>query len=71
MGFIYVTDDSNHCVQVFTMDGAFLGAFDKPGRGPGELDWLVSIHVSPERVYIAEYGNKRVSVFTTSGEFVF
>ena len=70
VGCIFVADHNNHRVQVFSEEGTFRGVFAKRGGGPGDLDHPVGIHVHGRHVYITENGNKRVSVFNTSGEFV-
>ena len=67
-GCLYVADYYNDCVQVFSQSGSFLRSFGKRGCGPGELIAPGGIHVHNEHVYITE-GSRRVSVFTTSGEF--
>ena len=68
-GCLYVADYANDCVQVFSQSGSFLRSFGKRGHGPGELFGPGGIHVHNEHVYITKWGSRRVSVFTTSGEF--
>ena len=66
---LYIADCGNHRVQVFSQSGTFLQSLGKHGTGPGELSWPGGIHVHNEHVYITERFSRRVSVFTTSGEF--
>ena len=43
----------------------------KKGKGEGELDYPVSVAVdSHNLVYVGEYGNNRVSIISTDGEFI-
>ena len=74
-GKVYVADANNHRVQIFTEDGQFLKMFGskcgRKGTGDGELSTPVSIAVdSNDIVYVAEYDNHRISIFTCLGEFL-
>ncbi len=66
---MYVTDYSNHPVQVLTMDGRFIRSIGKKGNGQGDLSNPSGVCVTGF-VYVAEYNNNRVSVFTKDGQFV-
>ena len=70
VGDVYVTDWGNHCVQVFSPEEIFLKTFGRCGNRPGELSHPWGIHMDHDYVYVAEYGNNRVSVFYTSGAFI-
>jgi hypothetical protein len=49
----------------------FAGNPDRAGDGPGELDTPVSVAVGPRaQVYVAEWGNERISVFSAAGDFL-
>ncbi len=65
---VYVTDWSNHHVQVLTMDGRFIRSMGKKGSGQGELSYPYGVCVTGF-VYVAG-DSKRVSVFTKDGQFV-
>ena len=72
---MYVTDTSNHRIQVFTADGVYLRQFgskgEEEGEGVGELNQPASIAIdSSNTVYIGECGNNRVSIFSTDGKFI-
>ena len=70
-GNVYVADQYNHRIQVFTVDGVYLRQFGKKGEGEGELKEPVSIAIdSGNVVYVGELGNNRVSIFFTDGEFI-
>jgi tripartite motif-containing protein 2/3/tripartite motif-containing protein 71 len=70
-GKVYVADQGNHRIQVFTAEGKFLSKFGRRGQGRGELDKPVGVAIDArDMVYISEWGNNRVSVFTSKGEFL-
>ena len=64
---------NNHRIQVFTAEGnsKFLRMFGRRGQGRGELVEPISVSIdTSDTVYVSEYGNDRVSVFTLEGQFV-
>jgi len=62
--FLYVGDASNR-VQIFTKEGTFVSSWGVSGTAPGELTlpYTFGIDFEEQRLYIAEDGNHRVSVF--------
>ena len=44
--------------------------FGSEGVGPGELCYPAGVAIDGDQVYITEYGNHRVSVFSTEGKFL-
>ena len=70
-GHVFVTDYSNHRVQVFTDDGAYLRSWGAQGSGAGELWYPAGIAIGTEgHVFVAENNNHRVQEFTRDGAFV-
>ena len=71
-GLVYVGDRSNNCIQQFTPEGKHLSSFGTKGSAPGQLTYPHDITVDDnDLLYICEGNpNYRVSVFTTTGEFV-
>ena len=71
-GKIYVVDNGNNRVQVFTPDGGFISAFGEFGNGEGQFNRPVGITIDSRKdmLYISERGNKRISMFKTDGQFV-
>ncbi|MDX2163110.1 MAG: TIGR03663 family protein [bacterium] len=78
-GNVYIADTWAYRVQVAAPDGTLLSAWGQPGQYGIEaqtepVDGLWGprdIVTDPEgRVYIADTGNKRVRVYTASGEFI-
>ncbi len=81
-GDLFVADSGNNRVCVFDRDGAFVrewGGFGiaKPAAGvsatwkPGLFNYPVGIEVGDDRlVYVADFRNDQISVFSQEGEFV-
>ena len=48
-------------------------AAGKKGRAPGELDYpsCVAIHEETHQIFVANYGNNRVELFSETGEFLY
>ena len=69
-GNIYVVEEDNHRVQVLTPQGQHIRYIGGYGNGKGELDNPMSAAVYQNMIYITDNNNKRISVFTTMGEFI-
>ena len=71
-GLVYVADSYNNRIQQFTPEGKHLSSFGTEGSAPGQLTFPRDITVDDnDLLYICEGPpNCRVSVFTTTGEFV-
>ena len=69
-GVVYVTDNGNYRVQLFSADGQFISSFGSEGSQPGQLYHPLGICVdSTNTVYVTDR-NHRVSVYTSSGQFI-
>ena len=68
---IWVVDTAAE-VQVFDADGTHLLTFGSPGSGEGELlrPGIPFVDLSRDEVYIPDFGNRRVSVFSTDGTWL-
>ena len=66
---LFVVDGNNHRIQKFDIGGKYLFQFGSKGAGPGQLHSPHGIALHNGRLYIADSGNKRVSVFQTTGQF--
>ena len=62
-GNLYMTDNHNSCIQVFSANGAFLRSF-----GHVQKPWRLC--VSGQYVYVTDIDHHCVSVFTTDGVYV-
>jgi sugar lactone lactonase YvrE len=73
--YLWVTDISNHRVQVFDVSGPdpkLVRVWGSQGAGPGEFSYPNSIWIDDERnqVLVCDMGNHRVQVFNKSGDFL-
>jgi tripartite motif-containing protein 71 len=67
-GLIYAVDRDYDRIQVFRPDGTFLSKLGSTGSAAGRFDEPVDVAVGPDnRLYVAERGNNRVQVFSTTG----
>ena len=64
-GFAYVADHAGERVhKIALMDGTILATWGRPGRGPGEFDWVHGMAVDTEgSVYTADTYGQRVQKF--------
>lgn len=62
---IYVTDNNNNRIQVFTADGTFLTKFGSQGKAIGQfiLPEGMGIYMKTALIYVADTGNYRIQVF--------
>jgi len=74
-GDIYVADGhgtgTNDRIVKYSKDGAFITAWGKHGKGPGEFDTPHGIALdSAGRVYVADRANNRIQIFEPDGKFI-
>ena len=63
LGFIFVSDSTNHRVEKFTSDGHFLLTFGTNGPIHGNFVYPEGIALlGEEKVYVADHGNDRIQV---------
>jgi outer membrane protein assembly factor BamB len=69
---IWVTDTARADVQVFDENGTHLDTFGSPGSGNGELarPGIPFVDLLRDEVYIPDFANRRVSVFSTDGTWL-
>ena len=65
--YLYVADD--HRVQRFDTNGNYLLQFGGLGVSDGQLNFPYGVAVHCDKVYVAEFSNKRISVFQADGKF--
>jgi streptogramin lyase len=63
-GRIYVADTENHRVAVYRPDAVFLEKFGVFGTGDGELNRPYAAFVNETRIFVADFGNARVQIFS-------
>ena len=62
-GCVFVCDNGNDRLQVFTLDGTFVRMWGSSGSGQGQLYYPVGVAVSGGCVFVCEQGNARLQVF--------
>ncbi|XP_065905626.1 E3 ubiquitin-protein ligase TRIM71-like [Dysidea avara] len=60
---LYVADCDNHRVLKYTVNGQYMQSFGRPGFGDGELRCPHGVTTHNGKVYVAECGTHRISVF--------
>ena len=61
---VYVCDNNNHRVCVFTSEGQFVVSFGRKGQGPGEFRCPCDLTVDDSGVvYVCDYVNNCVVAF--------
>ena len=77
-GNVYVVDEGNHQVLKFKTQGQFIkkigaGRDDSPTSGDGDGEFASPTGVAVDsagRVYVADWGNHRIQVFSEFGDFI-
>ena len=60
---VYVTEDNNHCVSMFTREGQFLRSFGTKGEGPGQFDDPSGMAVDRDGlVYVSDTRNNHIQI---------
>ena len=68
---MFVADGSNHRVQVFQPDGAFISQFGSFGTGVGQFGSISEIALGPDdSVYLLDDSLNALSKFTQEGKFL-
>ena len=67
-GVVYVTDELNHRIHVFSPAGEHVNTWGTQGPGEGQFSWPSGVAVrSSGLVYVTELGNHRVQVLDLAG----
>lgn len=70
-GKIYVSDETNCNIQVFSPSGQFLMRFGDPGSEPGNLNAPIGLAITFEgNLVVCERENTRVQIFSPTGESI-
>jgi hypothetical protein len=70
-GEVFVSDYSNHRIQVFSVDRQFLRTWGSRGSGNGQFSYPSDVAVSGKgEVFVCEAGNHRIQVFNSNGQFL-
>ena len=69
-GQIYVTDQSNHRIQLFDKFGAFLSEFGGKGSKQGQFLGPQGIAIDQSgMIFVADSDNHRIQVFNANGTY--
>jgi DNA-binding beta-propeller fold protein YncE len=70
-GLLYVADNENHRIAVFTEGGEFVEALGRGyGQEPGQLFCPCGVALYKGLVIVAEWGNGRIQVFRDGAPFI-
>ena len=71
-GLVYVADVNNSRIADFSQKGELVCTFGSRGGGKGEFECPYGVAVSPDghHLYVSDYKNHRVQVFTLEGQCV-
>jgi len=69
-GKIYINDDMNRRIQVFSSSGKLLKTMNAPQETGGQLGWPDSIYVDPSGACMASFEASQKYFFNVSGELV-
>ena len=70
-GEVFVADNGNHRVAVFSQDGELIRTIGSHGTGPGQFRYPTGVAISPDgELYVSECGNGRVQVLTPQGAYI-
>ena len=70
-GKVYVTEYSNHMIQVLNSDLTYSSSFGSHGTNNGEISSPYDVATDREgNVYVADHGNHRIQVFTVDGVYL-
>ncbi len=65
-----MSDNSNHCIRVFSLSGVLLRKWGTQGFGPGQFWHPWGVAVRGNEVLVADHQNHRIQVFRLDGTFV-
>ena len=68
---LYITDEYNHRVAIYSSEGKFLEQWGEHGSEPGKLNGPAGIAIdSQDNLYIADQHSHAISKFTSGGIFI-
>ena len=68
---LYITDEYNHRVAIYSSEGKFLDQWGEHGSEPGKLNGPAGIAIdSNDNVYVADQHSHAISKFTAEGRFL-
>ena len=67
---VYVSDQGNSSIEVFSNDGEFLRSFGCDENGVARLRATWGVCIAGQYVYVEDNGVRKIVVFTTEGDYV-
>lgn len=64
LGRVFIADPTIMVVHAFEPHGQYIGQLGREGRGPGEFNNILSLHVHRDRLYAYDPSQYRVHIFT-------
>lgn len=61
---IYIHDRKRHRINIFSINGKYLGHLSRQGRGPGEYLKLTDFDIDGESVYVLSADNKKITQYS-------
>ncbi len=69
-GNLFAADITYECVRVMSRSGDVLRLLGCDGHGVGRLENPTGVCVSGQYVYVSDWGNHNIAIFTTEGKYV-
>jgi len=64
LGLVFIADTHKQVINVFEPDGKLINQIGREGRGPGEFSSIKSLIVRENRLYVHDFHQNRVNVFS-------
>lgn len=70
-GVIYVVDGREDVIKKYSAEGQYLQSVGEHGQGPGQLLAPFVLAFDPDnRLFVADFENLRISIFSATGQFI-
>lgn len=68
---IYIVEDINSRISIYTQQGTFLNMWGSPGKAPDQFQGPLGVALAKNgNIYLADTNNERIMVFKPDGTFV-
>ena len=66
----FVTERTNHRIQIYDLNGTFVSRFGGSGSGNGQFNDPVGITTNSTHIFVVDRDNHRIQIFYVNGTFV-
>jgi hypothetical protein len=66
---IFVCDNRDRMIKIFSLEGDYLSSFGRPGQGPGEFSGPTAVAVGGGHVFVADGATRGIRRFDESGVY--